>query len=236
MMKLFAVLLVVLVTGTAIDAQSLEIIAAKKTFTIERADSTWHDFSIGAKNISSKPVPARVRVDKSRMAASHRVKFCFAMECYDESTTVSSATGGVSTIAPGDADTSTFFGEFRADGLTGSSIAAFTFFSNTNADDKASVELVFNVGGTASVETAADAAGFLCTPNPATDAVTLSVDPALGGLWTIDIIDINGNVRSTPVRNADAVTLSVADLATGVYTIVVRTGQNSRTSRLVVVH
>lgn len=235
-MKLFVTWLAVSVFAISASAQSLEVIAAKKTFVIEKADSAWHDFSIGARNISAKTVPTRVRVDKSRLAAGHRVKFCFAMECYDESTTVSSSTGGVSTIAPGDADTSTFFGEFRADGLTGTSIPVFTFFSNTNADDKAAVELVFNVGTTSSVETANDPIGAVCRPNPATDAVTLSVDPAFGASWSVQIVDVNGHSRSNSIHNADSVTLSVADLASGVYTVIVRTGDVARSSRLMVVH
>lgn len=235
-MKLFVTWLAASVFAISAGAQSLEVIAAKKTFVIEKADSAWHDFSIGARNISAKTVPARVRVDKSRLAASHRVKFCFAMECYDETTTESSAGGGVSSIAPGDADTTTFFGEFRADGLTGTSIPVFTFFSNTNADDKAAVELVFNVGTTSSVETANDPIGAMCTPNPASDAVTLSVDPAFGESWSVQIIDVNGHARSNTIRNADSVTLSVADLASGLYTVIIRAGDISRSSRLVVVH
>jgi hypothetical protein len=235
-MKLFVLCFTALVIGISAGAQSLEVVAAKRTFIIEKADSSWHDFSIGVRNISAKSVPVRVRVDKSRLAASHRVKFCFATECYDESTVESSAGGGVSTLAPGEADTTTFFGEFRADGLLGNSIALFTFFSNTNKDDIAPVELSFKVGDATSVANTTDAAIGMCSPNPATNVVTVSTAPGTTEEWSVEIIDIHGRVRSTSVRDVDSITLSVADLASGVYSVVVRKGQTRRVSPLVVVH
>ncbi|MFN9777367.1 MAG: T9SS type A sorting domain-containing protein [Candidatus Kapaibacterium sp.] len=235
-MKLFVSFMVALVFGLSASAQSLEVIATKKTYVIEKADSTWHHFYLGARNISGKTVPVRVRVDKSRLSETHRVKFCFAMECYDESTIESSAGGGVSTLGPGEADTSTFFGEFRADGLLGNSVATFTFFSNTNRDDNAQVELAFKVGEATTVGSESDSPFGLCSPNPASNSVTVAVAPGTTKEWTVEIMDIHGRVRSANVRDADSVTLSVADLATGTYTVLIKSGDERHASRLVVVH
>lgn len=235
-MKLFVSSCFAFLIGVMANGQSMEVIAAKKFFTIDKADSTWHDFSIGVRNISSKTVPARVRVDKSKLASNHRVKFCFAMECYDETTVESSAGGGVSTLGPGESDTSTFFGEFRADGTNGTSLATFTFFSNSNQDDKVAVELTFAVGGATTVENTDNNLQPICTPNPAQDAFTVHVDPSESQSWTVSVVDIHGSSRTFSVQGLDSVTLSAADLASGVYSVVVSSATTYRTSRLVVAH
>lgn len=220
-MKFFVTMACVALFCNAAFSQGLVLTQFDKLITIDSPDGEWHDFKMGVRNGGTTTAPTRVSVDKSQMAPGHRVKFCFASECYDENTTMSSAKGGVSTLAPGAADTITFVGDFRADSNLTSSTAIFTFFNNSNPSDRVNVNMVLKVGNVQAVSDLDQSAAFSVSPVPAQDEVRFNLPNANNQSRSLRIIDVSGRELQSLVFDADRMVFSTQNLPNGVYAALV---------------
>ncbi len=72
-----------------------------------------------------------------------------------------------------------------------------------------------------------------CTPNPATDVITISA-PAVGSSATVEIIDLVGNkvISQEVVFENDQAQLDVSDLTSGLYIVVVKSLNKVYTNKL----
>ena len=239
-MKFFVTLLSTLLLSSAAFSQSLELTSIQTNYSIGKdsiGSGDWLLFNLHIRNKSSNTVPARVRVDKSQLLPGHRVKFCFASECYEESVLVSKTPGGVSTLGAGQSDDSTFVGDFRADSSTGTSIATFTFFNNSNATDQLDVVVRFNVGLTADVPANDVSSTFSVTPVPASDELHLNLPNTAGSTRSLRIIDVEGRQWTSMEFNADKLTFNSSNLPNGCYAAIVRSSDGSFAQlRFVIAH
>ncbi len=236
-MKYFVHLCCAVALSGVTFSQSLQLTEFEKDIRISTPDMEWHDFKMGVQNISGSTVRTRVKVDKSGLLEGHRVKFCFAQECYDEDVTVSTAKGGASVLGPGMSDTSTFIGDFRADKTDGISVANFAFFNDANPSDEVKIVMRLLVAQSTSVDERDLSAQFSSNPVPASDRLTLKLPNPANAIRSLRIVDVHGRQLQAFEFNADALTFDCSSLPSGSYAALVGSSDGSFAQlRFVVAH
>ncbi len=234
-MNFFRTCVGVFLVGTALFAQSLTVVSQTNKM-VGVKDGSWHDFHLGVKNVSDETVNVRLRVDKTKAMPGHRVKFCFASACYEESTIESTGGDGTSVIKAGKSDLDSFLGDFRADSTDGVSPITFIFFNDANPTDKAEYTLEFYVG-VSDVQDELNAHAFSASPNPVNELVSFRCDNPSQELRQLTIVDINGRTVGTASVNSDAISISTSNLPNGSYAALLSNANGMMsTTRFIVAH